>query len=132
MGIYQQKNVWFFVQAMSVLATPISACWTASKDEDTPSTGPTNAPSASKRITCGFSRRAVNVAPALPAKAAQIQIKITAASMRIAFAWKGEKSPNIPASREQAQLLGLALPVHRRVHHVLYVHGAYWVVLHVT
>ena len=31
---------------MSVLATLISACWTASNDEDTPSTGPTNASSA--------------------------------------------------------------------------------------
>ena len=81
---------------MSVLATPISACWTASKDEDTSSTGPTNAPIASKRIICGFSRKDVNVAPALLSSPTQAQIKMTAASIRIAFARKGDKSPTIP------------------------------------
>jgi len=69
-----------FVHAIKVLATPISACWTASNEEDTPRTGPTNAPSASKRITCGFSRKAVNVAPASPSNPAQTQIKMTAPS----------------------------------------------------
>jgi hypothetical protein len=68
------------LHAISVLATPISACCTASNEAETPRTGPTSAPRASQRSIWGFSLRAVNVELIWSVKAVHAQMKISAAN----------------------------------------------------
>ena len=81
---------------VSVLATPTSARWTASNDEDTPSTGPINAAMASCLKAVGFSLSALKVLPTYFWKAVKIQSARAAANMRMALPWNGEKSPYMP------------------------------------
>jgi hypothetical protein len=57
-----------------------------------------------------FCRKAVNVSPILPSNAVQPQTNITAARMRMAVAWKGEKSPNIPCFESTSPTYCLAQP----------------------